>query len=172
MPSRFLPKKQPSFFAPGQDLERRRTAVFAGYQGLETRKAIILNPANCGIEYEGFPCFQTLISISFQSRTQTITCQKNALYFLRDLFEAFVFGNSSFALTLLALFAKIEIKGIIYWGNFTRQEDQGQKSPLVLGNFYSFSTSGRPLSSSTDLVTALSRFHEQCSLEDLELKFL
>ena len=65
------------------------------------------------------------------------------------------FRNSSFALTLLALFGKIEIKGIIYWGNFTRQEDQWQKSPLVLGNFYSFSTSGRPLSSSTELMLDL-----------------
>ena len=54
--------------------------------------------------------------------------EKNTLYFLLDVFEAFVFGNSSFALTLLALFGKIEIKGIIYRGNFTRQEDQWQKT--------------------------------------------
>ena len=53
------------------------------------------------------------------------------------------------ALTVLALLGKIEIKAIIWWGNFTCQEDQWQKSPLVLGNFHSFSTSGRPLSSST-----------------------
>ena len=85
--------------------------------------------------------------ISFQSRTQTITCQKNTLYFFRDVFEAFVFRNSSFALTLFALFGKIEIKQTIYLGNFTHQDDQWQKSPLVLGNFYLFSTSGRALPS-------------------------
>ena len=62
--------------------------------------------------------------------------------FLLDMSEAFVFRNSLFALTLLALFGKVEITGIIYQGNFTRQEDPWQKNPLVLGNFYSFSTSG------------------------------
>ena len=72
--------------------------------------------------------------ISLQSRTQTITCHKKVLHFLLDLFEALIFRNSLFALTLLALFGKIKIRGIIYQGNFTHQEDQWQKNPLVLGN--------------------------------------
>ena len=75
------------------------------------------------------------------------------------MFEAFVFGNSSFALTLLALFGKIEIREIIYRGNFTRQEDHWQKNPLVLGNFNLFPTSGRPLSSSTDIHCIVFPFH-------------
>ena len=98
----------------------------------------------------GKPSYWILQCISFQSRTLTVTCETNTLYFLLDVFEAFVFGNSLFASTLLAIFGKIEIKGIIYRGNFTLQEDQWQKNPLVLGNSYSFSTSGRPLSSSTE----------------------
>jgi len=43
-----------------------------------------------------------------------------------DVLEAFAFRNSSFALTLIALFGKIQVKAIIY--NFTRQEDYWQKN--------------------------------------------
>ena len=44
-------------------------------------------------------CSVTLsIWLSSEESIQTINCQKSALYFLLDVFEAFVFGNSSFAL--------------------------------------------------------------------------
>ena len=51
--------------------------------------------------------------ISFQSRTQTFTCQENAWHFLLGVFETFVFRNSSFALTLLALFSTIQKQSFI-----------------------------------------------------------
>ena len=99
-------------------------------------------------------CSVTLsIWLSSEETIQTINCQKSTLYFLLDVFEVFVFGNSSFALTLLTLFGKIEIKVIIllFVGvTLLVKRTSGKKTPLVLGNFYSFLTSGRPLSLSTD----------------------
>ena len=129
--------KRPSFFTPGlSPLLPVRTTQARSKEGQPFSQAI-------KVWKHGKPSYWIPQCMSFQSRTQTITCQKNALCFLLDMFEVFVFGNSLFTLTLLVLFGKIEIKGIIYWDNFTRQEDQWQKRPLVMGNFYSFSTSGQ-----------------------------
>ena len=99
------------------------------HQVLETRKVVyfFLSFWNltallclvCSLLFQsGFPWIPQCIS--FQGRTQTITCQETTLHFLLDLFEAFVFENSSFALTL---FGKIQMKAIIYQGNVTRHED-------------------------------------------------
>ena len=54
---------------------------------------------------------------------------------LYGIFEAFVFENTSFASTLLALFGKIQIEAIIYRGNVTHQEDQWQKKTTSFGQF-------------------------------------
>ena len=70
-------------------------------------------------------------TISFQSRTKA----RRLPFFLLDVFEAFSFGNSLFALTLLALFGKLQKQLFIgvtllvkrtslkkthtFWANFT-----------------------------------------------------
>ena len=90
------------------------------HQVLETRKATILNP-----------------TIQFHSRVQPrlLPARRLPCIFLVDVFEAFIFGNSLLALTLLALFGKLQKQLFIgvtllvkrtslkkthtFWANFT-----------------------------------------------------
>ena len=77
----------------------------------------------------GKPSYWIPQCISFQSRTQTtITCKKNTLYFLLDVFEAFVFRDSLFALTLLALFG-------IFIGVTLLIKTTSGKKPTCFGQF-------------------------------------
>ena len=63
------------------------------------------------------------------------------------VFSTFVFGNSSFVSRLLALFGTIITSES---GNPTRPGDKWERKLLVIGIFYSFLTSGRPLISNTE----------------------
>jgi len=67
------------------------------------------------------------------------------------VFEAFIFGNSLFAWTLLAVFGKIQ-KQLFIGEILLIKRTSGKKETLVLGNFYLFWTSEQPLSSNTEIV--------------------
>ena len=85
--------------------------------------------------------------IPCQIRTQTITCQENALHFFPYVFEGFVLGPSAFALTLLGFFGKIQKQ--LFWGvTLLVKRTNSKKNHSFWAIFGSFWMSGWPWISS------------------------